>query len=129
MSIYEHHFWGLVNEFQDLQQQKRKQAKSPWHRKEARGMGAMNQHQVARRYQGRYTGDKQFTYSGELNSKIEAVRSGKSKMQVLSPADVKHILKNYSTETLPRDEPKRIFAGVVVYWDHLKDAYILKSDE
>ena len=99
------------------------------HRKEARGGDANNQHQVAKRYQGRYTGEGEFTYSGELNSKIELVRSGKSTQQILSDIDVKHILKNYSTKELPKDKPKHIFAGVVVYWDPIKDAYILASDE
>lgn len=128
MSIYEHQFWSVINEFRDLQQNKRPQAKSPWHRKDSRGMGAMNQHQVAKRYQGRYTGDKQFTRSGELNSKIELVRSGQAKMQVLSKADIRHILKSYSTKELPRDKPKRIFAGVIVYWDHKRGAYILRAN-
>lgn len=118
-----------MNEFQDYQQQKRDKAKSPWHRKEARGGAAMNQHQVAKRYQGRYTGDKQFTYSGELNSKIESIRSKNTSMQILSDVDIKHILKNYKIKELPKDKPKVLFSGVVVYWDPIKDSYILKRDE
>lgn len=129
MSLYEQKFWSLIREFQDLQQKKLPKPESPWHRKEARGGDANNQHQVAKRYQGRYTGEGEFTYSGELNSKIELVRSGKSTQQILSDIDVKHILKNYSTKELPKDKPKHIFAGVVVYWDPIKDAYILASDE
>lgn len=129
MPLYEQKFWSLIREFQDLQQKMLPKPKSPWHRKDARGGDASNQHQVAKRYQGRYTGDGEFTYSGELNSKIELVRSGKSTQQILSDIDVKHILKNYSTKELPKDKPKRIFAGVVVYWDPIKDSYILASDE
>lgn len=129
MSLYEQKFWSLIREFQDFQQKKLPKPESPWHRKEARGGDAMNQHQVAKRYQGRYTGQGEFTYSGELNSKIESIRSGNSKQQVLSDVDVKHILKNYSTKEIPKDKPKRIFSGVIVYWDPIKDTYILASDE
>ena len=129
MSLYEQKFWSLIREFQDFQQKKLPKPESPWHRKEARGGDAMNQHQVAKRYQGRYTGQGEFTYSGELNSKIESIRSGNSKQQVLSDVDIKHILKNYSTKDLPKDKPKRIFSGVIVYWDPIKDTYILASDE
>lgn len=125
MSVYRSRFM-LVLEFEDLQQQKRRKAKSPWHRKEARGGEAMNQHQVAKRYQGRYTGDKEFTYSGELNKKIESVRSRNSSMKVLSDVDIKHILKNYKIKELPKDKPKTLFSGVIVYWDPIKDSYILR---
>lgn len=119
-----------MNEFEDLQQQKQDKAKSPWHRKEARGGDAMNQHQVAKRYQGRYTGDGEFTYSGELNNKIELLRSKQSDIQILSDVDVQHILKNYPIDELPKDKPKGLSnTGMFVYWDRLKDRYILKRDE
>ena len=127
MSIFEKQFWELMNEFTDLQQQRNKPAESPWHRKPMKQPKSKNQHMVADRYKGRYTGDKEFTYQGELNDKIESIRNGKSTYQVLSKIDVKHILDNYSTKELPKDKPKRIFAGVVAFWDPMKDSYILKK--
>lgn len=129
MSIFEHKFWDLLHEFTDFQQKKNDPARSPWHRKGARGGAAMNQHQVADRYKGRYTGEHEFKYSGELNNKIELVRSGNSAMQVLSDLDMKYILNNYSTKEIPKDKPKKIFDGVIVYWDPIKDSYILAKDE
>ena len=129
MPIYEQKFWDLLNEFEDLQQQKRDKAKSPWHKKPSRGGDAMNQHQVAMRYQGRYTGDKEFTRSGELNSKIESIRSRNTSMQILSDVDLKHIMNNYKIKELPKDKPKVLFSGVIIYWDPVKDKYILKRDE
>jgi hypothetical protein len=50
-------------------------------------------------------------------------------MRILSDIDLQHILNNYSTKELPRDKPKRIFAGVVVFYDPMKDAYCIKCDE
>ena len=129
MSIFEHKFWDLLHEFTDFQQKKNDPAKSPWHRKDSRGGTAMNQHQVADRYKGRYTGEHEFKYSGELNNKIELVRSGNSAMQVLSDLDMKYILNNYSTMEITKDKPKKIFDGVIVYWDPIKDSYILAKDE
>ena len=129
MSIFEHKFWDLLHEFTDFQQKKNDPAKSPWHRKDSRGGTAMNQHQVADRYKGRYTGEHEFKYSGELNNKIELVRSGNSAMQVLSDLDMKYILNNYSTKEITKDKPKKIFDGVIVYWDPIKDSYILAKDE
>ena len=129
MSIFEHKFWDLLHEFTDFQQKKNDPARSPWHRKESRGGAAMNQHQVADRYKGRYTGEHEFKYSGELNNKIELVRSGNSAMQVLSDLDMKYILNNYSTKEITKDKPKKIFDGVIVYWDPIKDSYILAKDE
>ena len=120
----------MLLEFTDLQQKKNDAPERPWHRRDsAKRMDAKNQHQVADRYKFRHTGGGKKSYSGELNSKIEAIRSGSSTQEVLSDIDIKYILKNYSTEELPKDKPKRIFAGVVVYWDPLKDSYIIKSDE
>lgn len=129
MARFEQTFWTQLNEFKDLQQQLRKAPESPWHRKVSRGPDAKHQNMVAKRYKGRYTGDGEFTYSGELNSKIESIRDGSSMIRVLSDIDLQHILKNYSTNELPRDEPKRIFAGVVVFYDPVKDCYCIKSDE
>jgi len=128
MSTFEKHFWKLINEFTDLQQQKNKPAKMPWHREPIKLPTGKNSNHVADRYKGRYTGDGKFTYKGELNDKIESIRNGKSTYQVLSKIDVKHILDNYSTKELPKDKPKRIFAGVVVHWDPMKDSYILKKN-
>ena len=129
MTLFEQRFIRLL-EFRDLQQKKNKQANSPWHDKEARGPGAMNQHQVADRYKGRYTGEDEFKYSGELNNKIEMIRNGTSKLQVLSDLDCQHILKNYPIDELPRDKPKSLSnSGMVVNWDPLKGAYILTSNE
>lgn len=130
MLIYEQRFWSLFREFKDLQQQKQKDAKSPWHRKPIRGGDALNQHQVADRYKGRYTGDGEFTYSGELNDKIELIRSGTSAMQILSDIDCKHILKNYPIDELPRDKPKALSnTGMIITWDPIKSKYILTKNE
>ena len=129
MQIFEKTFWRLLDEYTDFQQQKNKAPESPWHRRPSKGPQAKRQVMVANRYKGRYTGEKEFKYSGELNSKIEAIRNGSSAYQVLSDIDVKHILDNYSTKELPKDKPKRIFAGVVVFWDNDKDTYIIKKDE
>jgi hypothetical protein len=128
MHLFERRFHTLL-EFQDLQQSRNKSARSPWHDKEARGGTAKNQHQVAMRYQGRYTGDKEFTYSGELNNKIEMIRNGSSNMQILSDLDVKHILKNYPITELPRDKPKSLSnTGMVVVWNPVKGKYILTKN-
>lgn len=129
MSLFEDRF-KLHLEFKDLQQKQNDPANSPWHRKSARGGGAMNQHQVADRYKRRYTGDGEVSYSGELNNKIEMIRSGTSSMQILSDVDVKHILKNYPIEELPRDQPKTLSnTGMVVNWDPVKGVYILTKHE
>jgi hypothetical protein len=125
MSLFEKKFMRLL-EFDDLQQQSNGPAKSPWHRKAARGSGAANQHQVADRYKGRYTGEGDFKFSGELNRKIEMIRNGTSDLQVLSDVDCDHILKNYPISELPRDKPKSLSnSGMVVNWDPVKSVYIL----
>jgi hypothetical protein len=129
MTRFEHVFWTQLNEFKDFQQLKRAAPASPWHRKVSKGADAKHQNMVADRYKGRYTGEDEFTYSGELNSKIESIRDGSSKMRILSDIDLQYILNNYSTNELPKDKPKRIFAGVVVYFDPMKDSYCIKSDE
>ena len=131
MTLFENHFWELiVSEFTDYQQQKNNKATSPWHRKVARGGGAMNQHQVANRYKGRYTGEGEFTFSGELNSKIESIRNGDANVRVCTDADVQHILKNYPIREIPKDKPKRLSnTGIVIYWDGLKDTYMLRKDQ
>jgi hypothetical protein len=128
MSVYRDRF-HMILEFQDYQQRKRDGAKSPWHRKASRGGEAMNQHQVAKRYQGRHTGGGEFMYAGELNHKIEALRNGTSKMKMLSDVDIKHIMKNYKIKELPKDKPKTLFSGVDIVWDPIKDCYILKRYE
>jgi len=130
MTLYEQRFWKHLNEFHDFQQKKNPKAKAPWHRKIMKGMDAQNQHQVADRYKGRYTGDDEFTYGGELNSKIESIRNGDVNERPCSDADVQYILKNYPIEELPKDKPKRLSnAGIVVYWDPMKDVFMLRSDE
>jgi hypothetical protein len=129
MTRFENIFWTQLCEFKDYQQQKRKAPESPWHRKVSKGAGAKHQNMVADRYKGRYTGEDEFTYSGELNDKIESIRGGSSMVRILSDIDIQHILNNYSTNELPKDKPKRIFAGVVVYFDPTKDAYCIKRDE
>ena len=129
MAVFENIFWEMLEEYTDFQQKKNPAPEKPWHRRAQKGPGAKNQSMWAKRYKGRYTGEDEFTYSGELNDKIEQVRSGASTYQILSDIDIKHILKNYSTKELPKDKPKRIFSGVVVFWDNDKDSYILKSDE
>ena len=130
MTLYEQRFWKHLNEFHDFQQKKKPKAKEPWHRKIMKGMDAQNQHQVADRYKGRYTGEDEFTYGGELNSKIESIRNGDVNERPCSDADVQYILKNYPIEELPKDKPKRLSnAGIVVYWDPMKDVFMLRSDE
>lgn len=126
--LYEQKFWELL-EFTDYQRKSGDKPTSPWHRKTTRGQTAKNQHQVARRYQGRYTGEDQFKYSGALNAKIELIRTGQETTRVLSDADVQYILNNYSTESLPKDKPKRIFAGVVVMWSPQHNSYVITRDE
>ena len=129
MNLFEQRF-NILLEFEDFQQQKNKPAKSPWHRKPMRGGDALNQHQVADRYKGRYTGEGEFTYSGELNNKIEMLRKRSSDLQVLSDVDIKHIIKNYPIDEIPRDKPKKLSnSGMVVYWDPVKGSYILKRYE
>lgn len=130
MTLYEQRFWKHLNEFHDFQQKKNAAAKKPWHRQIMKGATAENQHQVADRYKGRYTGDDEFTYGGELNSKIESIRNGDANERPCSDADVQFILKNYPIEELPKDKPKRLSnAGIVVYWDPMKDVFMLRSDE
>ena len=126
---YEKKFWSLIEEFIDYQRLSGDKPKSPWHRKTTRGQTAKNQHQVAKRYQGRYTGEGEFEYSGALNSKIESIRNGQETRRMLSDADVKYILNNYSTDSLPKDKPKRIFAGVVVLWSPKQNCYMIQRDE
>lgn len=127
MTLFEQRFSKLL-EFTDLQQSKRKAADNPWHRKEARGGDAMNQHQVAKRYQGRYTGEDDFTFRGELNNKIEMIRNGTSDMQLLSDVDCDHIIKNYPIGELSKDKPKKLSnTGMVVYWNPIKDSFVLKK--
>lgn len=125
--LFESTFWSCLNEFKN-QQGSDDSVKSPWHQKVARGGDAMNQHQVAMRYQGRCTGDD-FKFSQELNSKIEALRNGDCEQKICSDADLKYILQNYNLTELPKDKPKSIFSGVVVQWDPLKDVYMLMRDK
>ena len=126
---FEKKFWSLIEEFIDYQRLSGERPVSPWHRKVSRGQTASNQHQVAKRYQGRYTGEGSFKYGVALNSKIESIRNGQETQRVLSDADVKYILNNYSTDSIPNDKPKRIFAGVVVMWSPSHESYIIKRDE
>ena len=115
MSRFEDTFWRQLNEFRDLQQKNADRVDNPWHRSIDKHTGSKNQKQVADRYEKRHVGGGKFKYSGELNDKIEAIRSGDSSIKPLSDIDIKYILKNYSTNELPKDQPKRNFAGVVVY--------------
>ena len=129
MSRFEDTFWKQLNEFRDLQQKKADRVDNPWHRRIDKHTSSKNQKQVADRYEKRHVGGGKFKYSGELNDKIEAIRSGDSSIKPLSDIDIKYILKNYSTNELPKDQPKRIFAGVVVFWDPIKSQYFIKSDD
>ena len=108
MQIFEKAFWQLLDEYTDFQQQKNKAPVKPWHRQGSKGSMAKRQVMVANRYKGRYTGEGEFKYSGELNNKIESIRNGSSVYQVLSDIDIKHILNNYSTKELPKDKPNTI---------------------
>lgn len=130
MTLFEQTFWKqILSEFKDLQQKKNPAAKKPTHSRIFKHSTSKNQEMVAKRYERRAVGDGKFKYSGELNSKIEAIRGGDSTIKQLSDIDIKYILKNYSTKELPRDKPKRIFAGVVVFWDPLKRQYFIKADD
>lgn len=130
MTLFEETFWKQLNEFIDLQQKKNPKAKKPWHQQVFKGGDAKGQQQVADRYKGRYTGDGEFTYSGEFNSKIESIRAGDASERVCSDTDIQHILKNYPIDELPKDKPKRLSnAGIVVYWNPMKDVYMMRADE
>ena len=130
MTLFEQTFWKqLIHEFRDLQQKKNPKAKNPVHSRMAKHGTSKDQQMVASRYERRSVGGGKFKYSGELNDKIEAIRSGDSTIKPLSDIDIKYILKNYSTKELPKDKPKRIFAGVVVFWDPMKDQYFIKTDD
>lgn len=129
MTLFEETFWRQLNEFIDFQQKKNPKAKKPWHQQVFKGGDAKGQQQVANRYKGRYTGDGEFTYSGELNSKIESIRNGSNVERVCSDADIDHILKNYPIDELSKDKPKRLSnTGIVVQWDPLKAVYMLRMD-
>ena len=124
---FERKFWSLINEFTDLQQKKRKAPKNPRHRNVTTGQNRLHQNMVANRYKKRLTGDGKFQSRGELNSKVEAIRSGHSTREVLSKADVKYILKNYPVESLDKDKPKKLFDTAEVAWDPMLDSYILRK--
>ena len=126
--LYEKLFTNhLMCEFKDFQQQKRRAAEEPWHRKTNKGPMAKNQHQVADRYMGRYTGDGEFKFSGELNSKIESIRDGSNQLRVLSPADIQYIKMNYPTG-LSRDKPRQLSnSGMIVYWDNVKREWFIRK--
>lgn len=128
MTLFEKMFTEhLICEFKDFQRSTGPRPESPWHRKEARGPAAMNQHQVADRYKGRYVGPGDFKYSGELNSKIESVRDGSNSLRVLSAADLKHIKDSYPTD-LSKDKPRGLGnSGMIVFWDKLKGEWFIKK--
>jgi len=128
MRLFYNAFKRLLSERQDLQQQKNAAPQSPWHRKISRGGDAKNQNMEADRYKFRHTGGGKKQYSAELNQKIESIRNGQAKFHVLSDIDMKYIYDNYSTNDVPKDKPKQIFPGVVVYWDHMKDTYVIKAN-
>ena len=128
MKLFQAAFIRLISERQDLQQKKNAAPESPWHRKVARGTDAKKQNMEADRYKFRHTGGGERQYSAELNQKIESIRNGQANFQVLSDVDMQYIYDNYSTNDVPKDKPKKIFPGVVVYWDHMKDTYVIKAD-
>ena len=128
MRLFQTAFNRLLSERQDLQQRKNADPVSPWHRKVSRGTDAKKQNMEADRYKFRHTGGGKKQYSAELNQKIESIRNGQANFHVLSDIDMKYIYDNYSTNDVPKDKPKRIFPGVVVYWDHMKDTYVIKAD-
>lgn len=128
--LFEKAFWTHINEFVDLQQKKNDDPKNPWHRRLDKHATSKSQNQVADRYKGRYTDEGEFTYSGELDNKIELIRSGSSALQILSDVDCDHILKNYPIDELPKDKPKSLSnSGMIVSWDPMKSAFILQRDE
>ena len=130
MTLFENAFvYHLVTELDDLQQKKNDPAKNPWHRKIARGIGAMQQDGVADRYEKRLTGKGKAKYKGELNNKIELIRSGKSDTQILSDVDLKYIYSNYNVNEIPRDKPKSVMAGIIARWDPMKGAFILQRND
>lgn len=128
--LFEKAFWAQINEFKDLQQQKNDDPENPFHRRVSKNMNSKSQKMKADRYAFRYTGDSEKTYSGELNNKIELIRSGTSDLQILSDVDCDHILKNYPIDELPKDKPKSLSnSGMVVSWDPIKGNYILMKHE
>lgn len=117
----------LLGEFKDFQQQKRSKAKEPWHRKIMKGLDADHQNQVAKRYKGRYTGEGEFKYSGELNSKIESIRDDSNTVRVLTKADLNYINKNYPVK-LSHDKPAHLSnTNMLVYFDKLKRQWFLRK--
>ena len=132
MALFEERFNLLLNEFQELQSGKADKAKQPWHRAPMPGMNDTHSNIIAKRYKQREQGTdkdgnrKRPRYSGELNSKIEAIRNGTSNLQVLSKPDLKYIFDNYNLNDIPKDKPKSLFDGVIAVWDEMKDCFVLK---
>ena len=123
---FERKFWSLINEFTDLQQKKEKAPEKPRHRGVTTGQTRLHQNMVADRYKKRLLGNDEFQYRGELNSKVEAIRSGHSTREVLTKADENYILKNYPIDELDKNKPKKLFDVAEVAWDHMLDSYILR---
>ena len=134
MAIFEQFFNRLV-EYTDLQQKKNKAPEQPWHRAPMPGMNDTHANVVAKRYKQREQGvdsdgnKKRPRFSGELNTKIEAIRNGTSNMQILTKPDLKYIFTNYNLNDIPKDKPKSLFDGVVAAWDEMKGVFVLKRDE
>ena len=135
MTLFENAFIKQLVEFTDLQQQKNKAPEQPWHRAPMPGMNDTHPNIVADRYKKRLQGrdadgnKKQPRFSGELNTKIEAIRNGTSDIQILTKPDLKYIFANYNVNEIPKDQPKTLFDGVVASWDMLKNSFVLKRDE
>ena len=62
----------------------------PYQRLGARGLNRKNQQQVPKYRKGR----------GDLNSKVEQMRKGKAKKQILSPKDVGYIKNRYKIKNI-----------------------------
>lgn len=92
-----------------------------------KGLDADHQNQVAKRYKGRYTGDGEFSYSGELNSKIESIRDDSNTVRVLTKADLNYINNNYPIK-LSHDKPVHLSnTDMLVYFDKFKRQWFLRK--
>ena len=125
MNLFEDAFWELIEEISSLQHGG-PDAKHAWHDRPAVNPDRKNQHQLAGQYQYKLK-DGERVYRGELNDKIEAIRSGDCSMKILSKPDCKFIQDEYGVE-LNKDKPKQLSnTGMIIMWDPIKDVYILKK--
>jgi len=115
MTLYEQSFWRQLDEFSSLQHNG-PDARNAKHDRVSVNPTNKNQHQVAGQYQYRLKNGERVE-RGELNSKIEAIRSNQANTKILSPMDIQYIKKEYQID-LTDDEPKELGnSGMVVHVD------------